>query len=110
MASGDGQNGAQARKSYDRGVGIIEIYTIYLCKASRNEARFVFVYSAVGFAFNAEDPFAANNILIGRSRNFFPSFGFAECVTTSRRVPPRLGFVFLVRFVSVIGSVYLPTC
>ena len=80
IVCGDGKNSADAGESRNWRIGVKVIYTKPLCETTSYKAGLVLLGSAVGVALDAENPFAANDVLSGRSRNVSPSSGVMQCI------------------------------
>ena len=78
IACGDGKDGKDAGESCDWRISVKIIYAKPLCKSTSYEAGLVLLDSTVGVALDAENPFAANDVLSSRSRNVSPSSGVVQ--------------------------------
>ena len=75
----DCENESEAGEFGNGGKGVKVVDAKFLCESLRNEARLVFFDGSVGLSFDAENPFAANNILAGGLGYYSPSACFFKC-------------------------------
>lgn len=78
VTSGNGEDVSETGEACNWGKGVEIVDAKFLCEASGNEAGLILFYGPVGLPFDAENPFASDDVFAGRSLNICPGFGFVE--------------------------------
>ena len=69
IASSDGEDGPEAGEFGDGGKGVKIVHASLLCEPLHYKPGLVLLNRPIGIVLDTKDPFAANNILVGRSGN-----------------------------------------